>query len=394
MARALAVDASNGAAGDMFIGALVDLGAPLESAQSAVDAVYPGLVRFSAQKVDRAGTSATHIQVSELEANAPSRQWSEIEEKILSSDLSHQIKVRAHQIFDALAQIEAQVHGVPLNEVHFHEVGAADSIADVIGVAALLDSLNISEIYIGKIEVGSGKVKIEHGELDVPAPATAALLQGFHYTALLKGECLTPTGAAIINALSQQLSFDLAERKIGRGAGTRNPAGYPNVLCTSIIDNVEDSVQCTIETNIDDIDPRLIPVVIEKLMAAGARDAWVEPIMMKKNRPAFTLKVLCLSEQRDFLGRIIFQETTSIGYRTHAVEKIALERFFTKVSVQGAEVQVKISILDGLITQVSPEFDEVDAIANRNGLPTRVVLEEARMAAHEAGYSYGAEFSG
>jgi uncharacterized protein (DUF111 family) len=128
-------------------------------------------------------------------------------------------------------------------------------------------------------------------------------------------------------------------------------------------------------------------------MAAGARDAWVEPIMMKKNRPAFTLKVLCLSEQRDLLGRIIFQETTSIGYRTHAVEKIALERFFTKVSVQGAEVQVKISTLDGLITQVSPEFDEVDAIANRNGLPTRVVLEEARMAAHEAGYSYGAEFS-
>jgi len=394
MARALAVDASYGAAGDMFIGALVDLGAPIESAQRAVDAVYPGLVRFDVRKVDRAGVAATHIHVTELEAEPASRQWSDIEEKILSSELSSDIKATAHRIFDTLAQIEAQVHEVPLSEVHFHEVGAADSIADVIGISALLNHMSITEIFVGNLEVGSGKVKTEHGELDVPAPATAALLQGFQSTALLKGECLTPTGAAIINSLSQQITFDLSEKKIGRGAGTRNPAEYPNVLCASIIENVEDSVQCTIETNIDDIDPRLIPVVIEKLMAAGARDAWVEPIMMKKNRPAFTLKVLCLSEQRDLLGRIIFNETTSIGYRTHAVEKIALERFFAKVPVRGAEVQIKISTLDGVITQVSPEFDEVNVIAKDNSVPTRVVLEEARMAAHKAGYSYGVEFSG
>jgi uncharacterized protein (TIGR00299 family) protein len=394
MTRALAVDASYGAAGDMFIGALVDLGAPLAAAQSAVDAVYPGLVRFSVEKVERAGLSATHIHVTELDAEPASRRWSEIEERILASDLSPEIKGRAHRIFDGLAQVEALAHQVPLKDVHFHEVGAADSIADVIGVAALLDKLRISDLYFGNLEVGSGKVNTEHGPLDVPAPATAALIKGFRYTAERKGECLTPTGAAILSALGQQIEFKTPEKNIGRGAGTRNPAEYPNVLSASIIENVEESLQCMIETNIDDIDPRLIPVVIEKLMAAGARDAWVEPIMMKKNRPAFTLKVLCLSEQRDLLGRIIFNETTSIGYRTQVVEKVALERFFTQVPVGDAKVQIKISTLDGLITQVSPEFDEVDALAKKLSVPTRVVLEEARIAAHEAGFIYGAAFNG
>jgi hypothetical protein len=394
MSCALAVDAGAGAAGDMFIGALVDLGAPIESAQSAVDAVYPGLVRMSAETVDRAGQLATYIRVAELDAKPVSRKWSDISERILQSHLDDDVKSLAYQIFDTLAQAESVVHEVSVADVHFHEIGAADSIADIVGAAALLVHLNISEIYLGNLEVGSGKVKTEHGELEVPAPATKELVSGFRYSSLRKGECLTPTGAAIFNALAQQIEIETTGSEIGRGAGTRNPAEYPNVLTVSIIDRVEESVQCTIETNIDDIDPRLIPVVIQKLMAVGARDAWVEPIMMKKNRPGFTLKVLCLPQEREKMGRVIFTETTSIGYRSYVVGKVALDRFFVKISLRGHDIQLKISTLDGVITQVSPEFDEVAALAQESGVPTRILLDEARSVAQQSGYLYGAEFSG
>jgi uncharacterized protein (TIGR00299 family) protein len=394
MSKHLLVDASEGAAGDMFIAALVDLGASLSIAQAAVDDVYPGLVRFSANSVLRYGVEATHIQVVNQVSDQPSRNWNDIEEKILSSKLRKEIKNIAHQIFDRLAQAEAQVHNVPTYEVHFHEVGAADSIADIIGTAALLHELQISKIIVGDIEVGSGKIESEHGILDIPAPATAKLLSGLKLTSRRSGECTTPTAAAIFNAIGVQRKQAQIPKKIGRGAGTRDPIDYPNTLGVGIIDNVDEVMQVVIESNIDDIDPRLIPVVIEKLMMAGARDAWVEPIMMKKNRPGFTIKVLCLTTDQKKLGDVIFHETTSIGYRIYEVDKVVLNRFFTRVLVQGREIQVKVSTLDDKIIQVSPEFEDVHSLANSKGIPTRVIMEEARMAARNQGLIYGAEFSG
>lgn len=393
MSNALVVDARNGAAGDMFIAALVDLGADLAIAQRAVDVVYPNLITFKEEEVTRAGARATYVKVEENRNQQAERTWQQIEEKILESQLSHRVKKFAYQIFFALAEAEAAVHKVDIKDVHFHEVGSADSIADIIGVAALLDSLDVSAIFCSNVEVGSGSVQTSHGVLPVPTPATSELLRGFRFTSKLKGECLTPTGAAILTTFARAQNSELTVGEWGHGAGTRNPEDYSNILRVSIISNVDETEQLVLETNIDDSDPRLIPVVIEKLMAAGARDAWAEPIQMKKNRPGFTIKVLCTSEDQKRLGEILSQETSSIGYRVHDVSKVVLERIFRKIEVRGVEIAFKISSLEGLITHISPEFDEVRALADGLNIPTRVLMEEARFAAERAGYRYGAKIN-
>jgi pyridinium-3,5-bisthiocarboxylic acid mononucleotide nickel chelatase len=393
VSRALAVDARYGAAGDMFLGALVDLGADLTVAQRALDTVYPGLLNLESAVVDRCGEESTKVTVVELQSSQQSRLWADIEETILSSALNGRVKEFSYKVFDLLAQAEADAHQVPISEVHFHEIGAVDSIADIIGTAALLDSLDISQLWCTHLEVGSGEVESNHGTLEIPAPATARIIEGSSYSATLKGEALTPTGAAIILALGEVKSNITLSTRQGRGAGSRNPKEYPNVLRVSILDDVNQDIQSQIESNIDDIDPRLIPVVIEKLMAAGALDAWVEPIMMKKDRPGFTLKVLCLKSDEKKLGEIIFRESSSIGYRTLAVEKVALERHFVTINLRNSKVSVKVAISEGKILQVSPEFDEVLALANELGVPVRVLMDEARSIARNNGLIYGENFS-
>ncbi len=393
MSNALAVDARNGAAGDMFIAALVDLGADLAIAQRAVDVVYPNLITFKEEEVTRAGVRATYVKVEENRDQQAERTWQQIEEKLLESQLSHRVKKFAYQIFFALAEAEAAVHKVEIKDVHFHEVGAADSIADIIGIAALLDSLDISVIFYSNLEVGSGTVHTSHGELPIPAPATAELLRGFVFTSEKRGECLTPTGAAILTTFARSNRSVSTSGEWGYGAGTRNPEDYSNILRVSIILNVDETEQVVLETNIDDSDPRLIPLVIEKLMAAGARDAWSETIQMKKNRPGFTLKVLCTQNDQKKLGEILFKETSSIGYRVHEVSKVVLDRVFRKILVRGTEINFKISSLEGFITHVSPEFDEIRALADKLNIPTRVLMEEARFEAERAGFSYGAKIS-
>lgn len=393
MSRALAVDARYGAAGDMFLGALVDLGADLTVAQRALDTVYPGLLNLESAVVDRCGEESTNVTVVELQSSQQSRLWADIEETILSSALNGRVKEFSYKVFDLLAQAEADAHQVPISEVHFHEIGAVDSIADIIGTAALLDSLDISQLWCTHLEVGSGEVESNHGTLEIPAPATARIIEGSSYSATLRGEALTPTGAAIILALGEVKSNITLSTRQGRGAGSRNPKEYPNVLRVSILDDVNQDIQSQIESNIDDIDPRLIPVVIEKLMAAGALDAWVEPIMMKKDRPGFTLKVLCLKSDEKKLGEIIFRESSSIGYRTLAVEKVALERHFVTINLRNSKVSVKVAISEGKILQVSPEFDEVLALANELGVPARVLMDEARSIAIDNGLIYGENFS-
>jgi uncharacterized protein (TIGR00299 family) protein len=393
VSRALAVDARYGAAGDMFLGALVDLGADLTVAQRALDTVYPGLLNLESAVVDRCGEESTNVTVVELQSSQQSRLWADIEETILSSALNGRVKEFSYKVFDLLAQAEADAHQVPISEVHFHEIGAVDSIADIIGTAALLDSLDISQLWCTHLEVGSGEVESNHGTLEIPAPATARIIEGSSYSATLRGEALTPTGAAIILALGEVKSNITLSTRQGRGAGSRNPKEYPNVLRVSILDDVNQDIQSQIESNIDDIDPRLIPVVIEKLMAAGALDAWVEPIMMKKDRPGFTLKVLCLKSDEKKLGEIIFRESSSIGYRTLAVEKVALERHFVTINLRNSKVSVKVAISEGKILQVSPEFDEVLALANELGVPARVLMDEARSIAIDNGLIYGENFS-
>ena len=394
MIRTLAVDARYGAAGDMFLGALVDLGADLTIAQKAIDSLYPDLIRLQSEVVDRAGVPAMKVSVVELQQPDESRLWSDIEARILDSSLSPKVKEFTYRIFDLLAQVEADAHEVAISEVHFHEVGAVDSIADIVGAAALLESLGVTHLQCGFLEVGSGYIESQHGRLEIPAPATARMLTGAPYTTALKGEALTPTGAAIISALGEIKSSVHLSAQQGAGAGSRNPKEYPNILRVSILNDMDNVDQSQLESNIDDIDPRLIPVAIEKLMAAGALDAWVEPIMMKKNRPGFTLKVLCAKSDEKKLGEIIFKETSSIGYRSLTVEKTALERHFISIEVRGALISVKVSLSEGRIMQVSPEFDEVYALAESVGIPTRVLMEEARAVASNRGLIYGAEFSG
>jgi len=393
VSRALAVDARYGAAGDMFLGALVDLGADLSVAQRAVDTVFPGLIRFESESVDRCGQKSTKINVVELIDAPQSRLWADIEAQILNSALDVRVTELTYKVFELLAQVEADAHRVSIADVHFHEIGAVDSIADIIGTAALLDNLDVSQLWCSHLEVGSGLAENEHGAFRIPAPATQRLISGRRFTSILKGEALTPTGAAIIAALGEERPNIKHSVIQGCGAGSRNPNDYPNVLRLSILDDVNEEIQSQIESNIDDIDPRLIPVVIEKLMAEGALDAWVEPIMMKKNRPGFTLKVLCLKSDEKKLGTIIFKETSSIGYRTLDVEKVALERQFVSIDLRGHNVAVKVALSEGKIIQVSPEFDEVLSAANSLGVPARVLMDEARAIARAKGLIFGESFT-
>ena len=314
------------------------------------------------------------------------RNLHDIEEILDHSDLPKEVIAKAKEVFLVIAKAEAKVHGSTVEEIHFHEVGAIDTIIDVVGNILALQYLGIEKVFTTPVNTGFGFVECAHGQMPVPTPATAELLQGIpNYRGTVEKEMTTPTGAALLKVLAspvKEVPDGFSGETIGYGAGTRD-VEIPNVLRVTMglwnetvgNGNSGSAVErlLFLECNLDDLNPEIMPYVLEKLLAAGALDAWLQPVIMKKGRPAQTLKVLCSPEQRQVMEQIMFTQTTTLGVRAYYVERTALERRWKTVKTPWGEVRVKEGLLDGKVVNAVPEFEDCKKIAEANGVPLKAV---------------------
>lgn len=380
------LDCTAGASGDMLLGAIVDAGVPLSVLQDAVDAVDVEPIRLSAEPVTRGGLGATYVHV-QIPRSAVIRTWPGIRDVLERADLPEVVRAHALDAFARLAAAEARAHRVPPEQVHFHEVGALDAIADIVGVCAGLEALALSRLTAGRVTLGSGVSRSDHGLIPVPAPAVLELLSEVDapvWSGPAPYEMCTPTGAALLacHVSTWEPMPPMNVSRIGAGAGRRDIDELPNLVRFVLGEPIPvatggRSAAVVIEANIDDVDPRLWPGVLEQLMEAGASDAWLTPILMKKGRPAHTLSVLCGQPQAEAMREIVFRETTTIGVRQEGVEKFALDRETVTIDLEGNPVRVKISRLQEAVVNVSVEYDDVAAAAAVLGRPVKEVLATA-----------------
>lgn len=377
-------DCFAGISGDMILGAFLDLGLELKELESELALLSLTGYRLLCQKVVRQGVSGTRFQVDQIAAGEEERDFAAIRQLISDSKLNEEIKERSIDIFSRLARAEGKVHGVTPEKVSFHEVGAIDSIIDVVGTVIAFHKLGIEVVYVSPLPLGGGTVHCEHGRLPVPAPGTVELLKGIPVCrGPVAAELVTPTGAAIITEFATEFGnmpqFNLAG--VGYGAGEREFAGFPNLLRVMVGELKaayrEDRIT-VIETNIDDATPQLYDYLIELLLEKGALDVFLTPVQMKKNRPAVLLTVLARKEDEDILGAIVFRETPSLGLRIYEVDRRKLDREQLSVNTQWGMVQVKVARLRDRITTVAPEYEDCKKVARKHGIPWREVYDEVR----------------
>jgi hypothetical protein len=385
------VDASSGASGDMLLGALAGAGAPIDLMQDAVDAVAPEPVSLLLEQVSRQGFAATrcHVEVADSSSH---RTWADIRSLLEESRLDDPVRSLAVRVFERLAEAEATVHGSDPRDVTFHEVGALDSIADVVGACAGFVTLGAEEVVVSPVAVGSGTVESAHGSMPVPPPAVAELLRGAPSYAGPPGapatELCTPTGAAILTTVATRWGPQPAMTTdgLGIGAGSRDPEGHANVLRLFVgasVDSTEPVTAVLLETNVDDLDPRVWPSVIEALLDAGASDAWLTPILMKKGRPAHALSVLVPPDRAEAVRATVFRETSAIGLREQRLAKHALERVMSSVDVGGHTIAVKVARHGDAVVNAMPEYDDVARAAADLGRPLADVLADAAAASRK-----------
>lgn len=416
------LDCAAGASGDMLLGALVDAGVPVEVLADAVAALPVEPITFEVSSVLRHGLGATRVRVRAPETEIH-RTWADVRDLVGSADLPAGVTRIALAAFERLARAEATVHRTTPEQVHFHEVGALDAIADVVGTAAGLHALGCDELVAGTVMLGTGTAHGKHGVIPVPGPAVLAILAEAGapvWAGPAPHEMCTPTGAALLAATVGRWGPlpRMRVTRVGTGAGGRDVEEVPNVLRLVLgepvpvepasdpailgigtsggpagdhadhADHVGDRVDAeavVLEANVDDLDPRLWPDVLDRLLAAGASDAWLTPILMKKGRPAHVLAVLATPAAAAGLRELVFTLTSTIGLRETRVDKHALARRFTEVRVGGQPVRVKVSSLDGRVRNVSVEFDDVRAAAAVLGWPAKEVLRAATSAAYPTG---------
>jgi pyridinium-3,5-bisthiocarboxylic acid mononucleotide nickel chelatase len=381
------LDAFSGLSGDMMVGAIIDSGVEAAELESALAALSIRGYRLSAGRKIAGAIAAMKFDVEVLEPQAE-RDFAEIRAIIETAALADSVKRRAVAVFQALAMAEAKVHGTSPDRVHFHEVGAVDSIIDVVAAVWGLERLGVGKVLVSVLPMGSGFARSRHGVIPVPAPATAELLAGF---AVRLGdgpaEMVTPTAAALLKVLARPaplpLGFEIA--RVGYGAGSRDFDDRPNVLRMmlgterSAFDGDE---MVEVAANIDDLSPQIYQHVSELLFAAGARDVTITPTIMKKGRPAVTLGIIVEAARRDEIARVLFAETSTIGLRFHPVFRLKLKRETCEVATQWGPVRVKISRGDGAVT-VAPEYEDCRRLALENRVALRTVIEQARAAALE-----------
>jgi uncharacterized protein (TIGR00299 family) protein len=385
-------DCFSGISGDMTLGALVDAGCPVERLREELSGLPVAGWQLSAEKVWKNGMAATWVQVK-TEDQAKHRSLSAILEILEKSKLAARTREQAAAIFRRLGEAEASVHDVPMEKIHFHEVGAVDAIVDIVGACVGFEALGIEKFACSALNVGGGTAKMAHGVLPVPAPATAKLLTGKPtYSNGVQKELVTPTGAAIVATLCEAFGPQpaMSVSAIGYGAGTADLEGQPNVVRIMVGEAAEKSSQpglsvpqgfeeeiAVIEANLDDMNPQIYGYFLEKALAAGALDVYTTPVQMKKNRPGTLLTVLCKPEGVQSLMGLIFAETTTFGARTYRAQRRVLPREWVKVRTEFGEVRVKVSRVNGSVLHVAPEFEDCKRVAEEKNVPLQRVIAEA-----------------
>ena len=423
------LDCFAGISGDMFLGALLDAGVPLAVMQEATRALKLG-ASLKVEKVDRSGISSVKVHVLEGEnladgglleddtqhqsshhphthlpktqhlhktghshthehthdhehAHSHGRSLTVIRALIESADLAESVKRTAVRAFELLGGSEAKIHNVPIDQIHFHEVGAVDAIVDIVAASAGIHHLNLGAWHSSPINVGGGMVQCAHGLFPVPAPATADLLRGFPtYSAHVEKELVTPTGAAILRALNPAFGPQPAMivEQIGYGAGTRNPKDFPNVLRlvvgeSDVANNLE--TVTVLETALDDLSPQVIAYVAEQALAAGALDVMLTPVVMKKGRPGTLLTVLADPAKSDHLAQLILRETSTLGLRIRQDKRLCLERKHIPVPTEYGEIRMKIGFSGVEERNAAPEFEDCKAAAQQHGVALKQVQAAA-----------------
>jgi pyridinium-3,5-bisthiocarboxylic acid mononucleotide nickel chelatase len=387
--KVLYLDCFSGVSGDMLLGALVGLGVPPQEIEAAIAAVPGRGATLNVGTTSRGPLAATKVDVT-VPDDAPVRKVTEILALVEGAALPPGTRSRASKAFEILGGAEARVHGVAFEDAHLHEAGALDAIADIVGVCSAVEHLSVDRIVCSVITTGRGWVSSEHGRIPVPAPAVLEILKDAGIPVVERGsdELVTPTGAALVAALADASGEmpAMTVQALGYGAGARE-LDHPNVVRAIIGEAFEAGTGAgqvsIIEANIDDMTPELFPHVVDGLITAGAQDAWVTPIIMKKGRPAVTLSALVKSEDLDRVMDVLYRETTTLGLRIVPVLKDELDRGWIEVEVFDHAMRVKFGTRAGQIVTISPEYEEARAVARQTGHPLKDVMAEALRAARE-----------
>ena len=390
--RTLYFDCFAGISGDMTLGALVDAGVDARELTERLALLGVDGYEISFEKVDRSGISATRALVRLTKEEKKHRHLSHIEKIIVDSRLNDSVKERALKIFRRLGEAEARVHDVPVERIHFHEVGAVDAIVDVVGACVGFELLQIERFAASALHVGSGTVEMEHGRFPVPPPAVAELLKGAPvYSTDIVGELVTPTGAAIVAAVCEEFGT-LPRMKIeatGYGAGGREYKNFPNVLRVLVgesdkagetptgVSQHEHEELLMVETNVDDVSPQVLGHVMERALELGALDCFFTHVQMKKNRPGVLVSILCRPADGEAMHELLFAETPTLGIRSYVVKRRALEREAVTVETEFGTIAVKVARHAGRIAGATPEYEDCRAAARAHKVPLRVVQEAA-----------------
>ena len=416
------LDCFSGISGDMFLGALIDAGVPVRVFEEAVAALNIG-AKLAISRVDRSGITATKVDVL-VDGEVPAektphdhshahghdhphthssehehahdhghehkhfhgRGLSEIREIIQNSAIAAQAKTTAIAVFEALGAAESKIHNVPIETIHFHEVGAVDALVDIVCAAIGADHLAVDEWVCSPLNVGGGTIQCAHGTFPVPAPATLELLKDAPvFSSGPQKELVTPTGAAIVKTLVNRFSSfpPMKVKATGYGAGTRDFPAHANVVRLTLGDSQAEFIQppqdtvTVLEANIDDLNPQVFGYVVEQLLAAGALDTFGMPVQMKKGRPGMLLTVLARPEDSNRLTQILFTETTTLGVRRREEQRCILDRQFEVVHTRWGDVRMKIASLDGKVTNYAPEFEDCRHLAAKYHIPLKQVMQEA-----------------
>jgi uncharacterized protein (TIGR00299 family) protein len=388
MSRLAYLDCVGGIAGDMLLGALLDAGADVERLRELPGLLELDGVDIAVEPVRRHGVGALHVRV-EAPGDARPRAWREIGGLLERSFLDDAVRERSLRVFARLAEAEAKVHRIDVEDVHFHELGAVDTLVDVCGAVTLLADLGVERVVCSPLPVARGLVRAAHGILPLPSPATLELLRG----APLEGvetpvELVTPTGAALVATLAEAWGQvpSLTLERVGYGAGTADPPERPNVVRVLLGEAAATAGAgeiALLETNLDDLNPELVPDAVDRCFAAGALDVWTVPVQMKKGRPGIVLSAIARPLDEQAVAGAILEETSALGLRVSRLRRYELERDERTVEVDGGTVRVKLGRLAGRVVNVAPEHDDCAALAAQLGRPVKSVWAAALAAAQE-----------
>lgn len=381
-------DCFSGIAGDMVLGALVDAGVPLDAISGPLEKLPIQSFQLDATRVERHGIAATSVRVRSAEGGVL-RTYTSVRALVEEAPLPARARSIALEAFRRLAEAEAKVHGKEVARVPFHELGSVDTIVDIVGAALGLDYLDVERVHASAVATGMGMMKTEHGVYPIPGPAVIELLKGVPlYSRGIPSELVTPTGAAILAATATSFGEipPMRVARVGYGAGTRE-LEIPNVVRLLVGEAATEEgafgpvPAVVLEANIDDMNPEFYEYVLERLFAAGAQDAWVAPVTMKRGRPAATLSVLCGAAEEQACREVIFAETTTLGLRRRPVEKWTVPREVVTVEIEAGRVRVKIARAAGGVAGIAPEYADCASLAHETGRPLKEIFAEAQAAA-------------